>query len=115
MPNRRDYVVELSRTAAELEGSAEDWSTSVRLLCRKCSEGRPHETHDTEDAPPDGVHLIGIAARDRRHATKILRRWAKEREDVHVETLEAALEPGSVIGDGESPGGRGQHQNREDD
>jgi hypothetical protein len=98
MPNRRDYVVALAEIAAELEGSAEDWSTSVRLFCRKCSEGRPHETHDTEAAPPDGVHLIGIAARNRRHATKILQRWATDRKDVEVESLEDALEPGSLNG-----------------
>lgn len=31
-------------------GYAEDWTSSVRLLCKACSEGTPHEHHD-EEAP----------------------------------------------------------------
>ena len=26
----------------------EDWSTNVRILCRQCSEGKPHEHHDND-------------------------------------------------------------------
>lgn len=26
----------------------EDWSRSVRILCRACSEGRPHKHHDSD-------------------------------------------------------------------
>ncbi|HTU18216.1 MAG TPA: tetratricopeptide repeat protein [Gemmataceae bacterium] len=91
MPNNREYIVNLARIASELEGSAEDWSTSVRILCRACSEGRPHEEHDTEATPPDGVHTIGIAARDRKHATRILRTWESTLHDVQVESLADAL------------------------
>ncbi|HEY7311785.1 MAG TPA: tetratricopeptide repeat protein [Gemmataceae bacterium] len=91
MPRDRKAIVELARIAAELEGSAEDWSTSVRILCRACSEGRPHTDHDSEAAPPKGAHTIGIAARDREHATTILNTWESNREDVEVEWLEDAL------------------------
>jgi hypothetical protein len=94
MPDRRDYLGQLAQGAADLEGSAEDWSVSVRVICKACSEGRPHEAHDTQAAPPDGVHLIGIAARDRKHATKILSAWESDKDDVHVESLDVALEPG---------------------
>ncbi|HWG42355.1 MAG TPA: tetratricopeptide repeat protein [Gemmataceae bacterium] len=95
LPAEDKHAEDLAHLAAELEGSAEDWTTSVRILCRACSEGRAHETHDTEAAPPDGVHLIGIAARDREHATKILHIWESGRSGVLVESLEDALEPGS--------------------
>jgi hypothetical protein len=30
---------------------AEDWSGSVRILCRACSEGRPHRRHDSSGPP----------------------------------------------------------------
>ncbi|MFT4728610.1 MAG: tetratricopeptide (TPR) repeat protein [Granulosicoccus sp.] len=36
---------------SELENSGihlEDWTSTVRALCRQCSEGLPHETHDSE-------------------------------------------------------------------
>src|SRR6185312_883774 len=94
MVTESQHAEALARLAAELEGSAEDWTTSVRMLCRACSEGRAHKAHDTEAAPPDGVHLIGVAARNREHATKILHTWESGRTGVVVESLEDALEPG---------------------
>ena len=58
-----------------------------------CSEGRAHEFHDAE-LPADGVHLIGIAARGREQAEEILATWEAGADDIHVEYLEDALEPG---------------------
>src|SRR5258708_15861098 len=58
LPKQPTYVAQLAELATEQGGSAEDWSTSTRLICRACSEGRPHKAHDTEAAAPDGVHLI---------------------------------------------------------
>lgn len=46
---------------------AEDWTASVRTLCRACSEGRPHEHHDHEAADAGGWQphrRLGIAARE---------------------------------------------------
>ena len=96
MPDRRDYLVQLAERAADLEGSAEDWSTSVRIICKACSEGRPHEVHDTKAAPADGVHLIAIAARDRKHASNLLHVWESGLDEVRVESLDEALAPGSA-------------------
>ena len=93
MPHKRDYVARLAETAANLEGCAEDWSTSVRMLCKACSEGRPHDLHDTEATPLEGAHLIGIAARDRDHATRILAAWESGLDDVQVESLDDAADP----------------------
>jgi hypothetical protein len=95
MPHRPDLIKQLAEQAAKADGSAEDWSTSIRIICKACSEGRPHEVHDDHAAPKDGVHLIAIAARDREHATDILHAWESELNDVEVESLEEALEPGS--------------------
>jgi hypothetical protein len=95
MPDNRRHAEELTRIADEAGGSAEDWSTSVRLICKACSEGRQHEEHDHKAAPPDGVHLIGIAARDREHATTILRTWESKKDDVHVDSLDEALPAGN--------------------
>jgi tetratricopeptide (TPR) repeat protein len=91
-----DQETKLTEIAAELDGHAEDWSTSVRLLCKACSEGRLHEKHDTEAASPEGAHLVGIAARDRDHAAKILSRWQTELSGVEVESLEEALSRGAI-------------------
>jgi hypothetical protein len=100
LPPEDEYMEKLAETATKLEGSAEDWSTSTRLLCKACSEGIVHATHDTKAAPPEGMHLIGIAARSRDHAAQILSAWesdvaAKDVAAIHVESLEDALEPGT--------------------
>jgi tetratricopeptide (TPR) repeat protein len=94
MPPDEEAGRGLADVAAELGGSAEDWTTSVRLLCQACSEGRPHQAHDTHASPPPGVHLIGVAARDRDHAAKILSTWEAGAPSVEVQSLEDALEPG---------------------
>jgi hypothetical protein len=96
VPPEREPIVRLAEVVARLGGSAEDWSTSVRLLCKACSEGRLHETHDTEAKPPKGAHLIGIAARGRAHAAEILAAWQAGTAGIHVESIEDALEPGTA-------------------
>jgi hypothetical protein len=43
----------------------EDWTASLRNLCKACSEGRPHEGHDQElqeAAAWSGSRRIGFAA-----------------------------------------------------
>jgi hypothetical protein len=94
MPPDEEVVRRLVQVAEEQGGCAEDWTTSVRLLCKACSEGRPHEAHDTQAAPPYGVHLIGVAARDRSHASQILSTWEAGAKSVEVQSLETAPEPG---------------------
>jgi hypothetical protein len=90
MPPDRELIARLSEMATERGGAAEDWSSSLRMICKACSEGRPHEHHGV-DLPTDGMHLIGVAARGREHAAEILREWESAREDVRVEWLDDAL------------------------
>jgi tetratricopeptide (TPR) repeat protein len=97
MPDRAEYVKNLAELAADLGGCAEDWSTSVRMICKACSEGRPHEKHDAEADRSDGVHLIGIAAGNLKHAQTILSSWKKEAEDIQIESLELALGAGEQM------------------
>jgi len=56
----------------------EDWTTTVRHLCRQCSEGRPHDHHD-DDGNAEWIdrHVIGIAAIDAIATEEILRHWVK--------------------------------------
>ncbi len=94
MPDRPDDVEELARIADKMGGCAEDWTTSTEILCKACSEGRPHGEHESRAAPADGVHRIGIAARDRDHASDILYAWESEKADVSVESLDDGPETG---------------------
>jgi hypothetical protein len=56
--------------------AAEDWSTSVRALCDDCSRGAPHE-HRGVDAAGGTPHRIGLAARTRTEAERLLAAWAR--------------------------------------
>lgn len=84
----------LTELAAKFEGYAEDWSTSVRMICRACSEGRPHESHDKAAAPADGIHSIAIAARNRSHAEEILGTWASRTDGIQIQSLDGPLSGG---------------------
>jgi hypothetical protein len=90
MPPDRELIERLGQAAREHGGAAEDWKTMVRMLCRACSEGRPHDRHE-EEPIPEGDHLIGIAARSRDHASEILTAWAAGQASVRVIELHNAL------------------------
>ena len=66
----------LEETFAAAGAAAEDWSSSVRFICRQCSEGRPHEGHHDEPEEATGEHRIGIAAGGSEMAVDLLRSWS---------------------------------------
>lgn len=71
-----EHQERLRGLAEALEAGAENWSRSIRYLCRQCSEGRPHGEHDRElsGARPDLG--FGVAARDDEHLARVLAEWA---------------------------------------
>lgn len=71
-----DDARELAAILDEHGYAGEDWSASVRALCRQCSEGTPHEQHDTELEPAGWVPArdFGIAAPPAR-AEQLLETW----------------------------------------
>lgn len=95
IPETTEDSAQLLKIAAAQDGFGEDWSTSVRILCQACSEGRVHTEHDTHAAPRDGIHLIGIAARSHDHAATILNAWEAEVGANRVASLDDALPPGA--------------------
>lgn len=59
--------------------AAEDWSHSVRILCKQCSEGTPHEHHDqsqTTPQEPSGERLIAISGADEAAIRQALADWS---------------------------------------
>lgn len=63
----------------EAQLDIEDWTASYRILCKQCSEGRPHEQHDhhleTNEGQWDVRRYIGIAARTHAEIETILAGW----------------------------------------
>ncbi|HYV36193.1 MAG TPA: hypothetical protein VE988_10845 [Gemmataceae bacterium] len=93
MPEGSDCITKLARYAEDAGGAAEDWSMSVQLLCKACSEGRPHEAHDTLKKPADDIHLIGIAVRNAEQAEHLIARWRSEFLEIQVESMQEMLAP----------------------
>lgn len=66
----------LSKRMAEV-GAVEDWTHSVRTLCRQCSEGNVHEDCDEELSMPDGERRIAVAVRNTSDLDRITA-WAQK-------------------------------------
>lgn len=76
----------------EMDIPFEDWTTSVRTLCKQCSEGRPHQHHDKDmEAQWDSRHLVGFAATGESVVKKALNRW--QNEGRKVEGFDFSLGP----------------------
>jgi hypothetical protein len=78
----------LEEVALSLDGAAEDWSTSIRFLCKACSEGRPHRDHDSALAPSANGLPAALAARDEAHAEYILAIWQARAPGVEVRSVQ---------------------------
>lgn len=71
----------LERGVDEAGLAGEDWTGSVRLLCKKCSEGSPHD-HGKEDGgaatPPwKTSRRFGVAALDEAAARAVVEAWSR--------------------------------------
>ena len=70
----------LQDLATERGLAAEDWS-ALRVLCRACSEGRPHAHNrdpgsENESGEADGERTVGLAAATAEEARDLLNAWS---------------------------------------
>lgn len=73
--NNQDHINILAELCDRAEIGMEDWST-IRLLCKQCSEGTPHEQHDhVYKFSSDQARSIGLAATNIAVIEKILQEW----------------------------------------
>lgn len=76
--DRPSEIDELGEMMRSRDIEFEDWTANLRLLCKACSEGRPHEQHDRSlKLNTDGEHRIALAARSEQAVVEILREWAE--------------------------------------
>ena len=70
--------VEAFQKLCEARGlAAEDWASSVNIICNACSEGRPHDKHDhtpvkTEWKPE---RQIAVVAKDDKDVEAVIEAW----------------------------------------
>ena len=72
----QEYIDKLEELCHKANVEFEDWSSSIRMLCKQCSEGISHENHDhdlKEDC--ESEHNIGLAAINRDDVIQVLADW----------------------------------------
>jgi tetratricopeptide (TPR) repeat protein len=71
----------------------EDWTSSLRSLCKACSEGTPHDHHDTQQASTEWqtARRIGLAAREEAAARAALAEWAAQGDGRVLRNLQCVL------------------------
>jgi hypothetical protein len=92
----------ISRCEA-VQVTCEDWTASLRSLCRACSEGRPHEGHDrelTETVPWTSVRRVGFAAQGLETVKAMLADWGAQ-SGGRVSDLRCTLDAETVVVSGQ--------------
>ena len=91
-------IEELLRMQRPGIGLAEDWTSSVRALCRQCSLGIAHDHHDQDEEQPrwNPERHLGLAAQAHSSAERLLRDWAAAGPGRKLESItRSAHEPGA--------------------
>lgn len=66
--HERDALLELFE---DVDGSIEDWTETVQIICGRCSRGEPHEHHPQEREGWRLDRTLGLALRDERDLKKL--------------------------------------------
>lgn len=79
----------------DLELSVEDWASNVRLLCKACSEGTPHEQHDQDaevasEWQPE--RQMGFAALHDQALADVLDAWQAAHPEIEIIDVYNALD-----------------------
>ena len=73
-------ILKLRELCYDSDYGFENWTNSVRILCRQCSEGTPHENHDTElrEEKESFEYNLAIATKSEKELERILNKWKKD-------------------------------------
>ncbi len=82
----------LSELCEKANVGCENWTHTLRHVCKQCSEGNPHEVHDRELEKDiiDGQFNLGMAAKSQEKLDKVLAAWKAESQAVVI-SLERVL------------------------
>jgi tetratricopeptide (TPR) repeat protein len=71
--------------------AAEDWSSSLHLLCKACSEGRPHSAHEPPPRGPSRRRRVAVAATDEATTRRLIEDWRNGAGRVTLTVMELEL------------------------
>jgi hypothetical protein len=87
----RADVGELENAATEGEIAFEDWHSSLRWICRQCSEGTPHEHERAVEDAWEPERTVGVAAPTEETVRTLLEAWAGRGPGRAVASVECVL------------------------
>jgi tetratricopeptide (TPR) repeat protein len=88
---RDSETIEALASACEAAGiEFEDWTASLNLLCKACSEGRAHEQHDhsSQNGEWQLNRRVALAARDLDKVEAVLGQWCAADASRRIESVE---------------------------
>lgn len=84
-------VEDLEASSSDEELVVEDWTSSIRWLCQKCSEGAPHEHPVGSEGEWQPERVVGVAARSEEGARSALTAWANGGSGRQLGAIECVL------------------------
>jgi tetratricopeptide (TPR) repeat protein len=72
-------LVTLEQLCDQKKIGFENWTDSLRTICKQCSEGKPHQHHDKEleKNKIQDSYQLGIAAQSESDLNQLLREWLR--------------------------------------
>lgn len=74
--NKDEDLIILEKLLGKISSKFEDWTSTVRTICKQCSEGTPHEEHDKDlEKEWSSKRNLGIATLDATKLGETLNIW----------------------------------------
>lgn len=89
-------IERLVELAEERGLAAEDWTAGLEVLCKACSEGRPHDAHERAPREIKGPHRVALAAPEPERARALLADWAAQSHEVTIVSFDVVLDASAV-------------------
>ena len=77
-----ESIITLQEVCLELEYGFENWTDSIRMICKQCSEGIPHQCSEKENLKQTNEYNLAIATQQRGELDNLLRAWKAENKAI---------------------------------
>jgi tetratricopeptide (TPR) repeat protein len=89
----RDHAELLVDFFQERDCAAEDWSGSIRTLCKTCSEGKVDASHQHEMTTEPAPRRLGLAARDEDRLKSMMQEWIGTNPGMKLVSMKGVVSP----------------------
>jgi tetratricopeptide (TPR) repeat protein len=76
-PISEEHFKDLQQRCWKSDIAIENWTTGVQMLCKQCSEGKPHESHDRDLKSANEEYKIALASTSQETLVSVLKAWSQ--------------------------------------